>query len=579
MLNLVKPFILLIVILLTTTCAHPERMREKFDRITGKYNDPELKLSQEEYKEKLFKNSKKALSEDKLDSSFEPQPFIAPPIPPSFKKDKLVTLSISNDVDVKDVLLELARLAEIDVEIDPKVSGGIILKVSDRPLTEVIDRVTELAYLRYTITNNVLHVEPDTPYMVSYPVDFLNLVRNNKSNYKVSVSLDGSSGSSGSSSIGSGSNTEITSEQKEDLWDTISKDIKQMIESVNYTATGSAPYVTINKQAGIINVVTNSRAHTNIKSYLAKVRTSISAQALIEAKIVEVSLNEEYKTGINWNVLDRNGLLGAQNDFTNVLGEYTANPGGITIGVLNGLKNTLGKKFDPTTNASSLIAAVNLMDLFGVTRTLSSPRVHAMNNQQAVLSFAQNYVYFKLNIETNNDSSATTTTSQTNVTSDLKTVPIGIILTLQPSINTDTNEITMSIRPTISRITEFKSDPSVTYVLATSSTDLSDSGLESNVPVVEVKELDSVLKIKSGDIMVIGGMMEDRFMSNESGIPLLKDMFIAGNLFKSNGKVKKTIQTVIFIQATIIPGGNSYSQSDKDFYNTFAHDPNPFSLK
>ena len=576
--NFYRIIALISTISLGVTSCNPLVQHNIRNRYSGTKIDDDLGLSKSQVDGYFSRYNQDKFVNNEHQNIDDIEPIIAEPLKPSLKKDKLVTLSISNDVDVKDVLIELARLAEIDIEIDPGVKGGIILKVTDKPLTEV--RVSELASLRYSINGNVLRVEVDTPYSESYPVDFINLVRSNKSSYKVNVGLDGSGGGSGggSSSIGSGSLTEITSEQKDDLWGTITLDIKQMIESTTYPASNITPYVTINQRAGIITVVTNARVHQRIRNYLSKVKSNISAQALIEAKIVEVSLSDEYRTGINWNMIDRTGAKIGANVSFNPIGEFTANAGDFTLGVLNGLGISQTKRFN-SNSSDTLISAVQLMETFGATRTLSSPRLHAMNNQQAVLSFAQNFVYFKLNIDqtSSTTSSSSSAVTDTKVTSDLKTVPIGLILSIQPTINVETNEITMAVRPTISRIVNRVKDPAIVYALE--STGITNQDLTSEVPVVEVKELDSIVKMKSGNIMVIGGMMEERSNNNESGIPLAKEIPFFGNLFKSNGKIKNTIQTIVFLKATILPGGSNYTPADKDFYNTFTNDPNALQLK
>ena len=199
-----------------------------------------------------------------------------------------------------------------------------------------------------------------------------------------------------------------------------------------------------------------------------------------------------------------------------------------------------------------------------------------MNNQQAVLTFAENSVYFTLQLdEQNNIPSGSTTTDKLTIKSDIRTVPIGVIMTLQPSINLDTNEITMNIRPTLSRITSRIQDPGVAIIANRLNTNIT-----SEVPIVEVRELDSILRIKSGQVMVIGGLMEERSVNTDVGLPGFQRIPIAGNLFKSKSEAAKTVETVIFIKATIIPGagGGMIHEDDKNFYKTFANDSHPLTF-
>jgi general secretion pathway protein D len=151
----------------------------------------------------------------------------------------------------------------------------------------------------------------------------------------------------------------------------------------------------------------------------------------------------------------------------------------------------------------------------------------------------------------------------------MNSVPIGMILTLQPSINLQTQEITMNIRPTITKISDSANsvvDPAVAFIA-----NQSKITIDSSVPIVQVKELDSILKIKSGQIMVIGGMMEDQSSSKNSGMPYAMDVPVFGNLFKKVTRTNKLVQTVIFIKATKVATDN-VSKKDKDFYNNFAID-------
>lgn len=598
--------------------------------------DQTLKMSRDDYKSQLLPPQKPVETVTlKAPSIPDVSPILVAPRRPLIGKDKLVSLSVTEDVPLKDVLLELSRLSDIDMELDPAISGGIILKVKNRPFSEVIERIANLAGLRYSLENGAMKVEKDTPYLATYPVDFLNLIRSNKSDIAVSTTVGngGAAGGTSGSGTGSGSSNAITSQYDGDLWKSLEDNINKMIGSSSTATAAAAPaaatptaaatatpsstpsssavsggvlstlglagqtaspaslttlattaanmasstasaakssFVTINKQAGVINVFGTKKQQDSVKKYLDYVKESTSSQVLIDAKIVEVTLNDEYHTGINWNTVDRNLGVGIKGDFTTNITGITDKIG---IGVLNKTATSLA---DPT----NLEAMVNMTQIFGTTRTLSSPRLHAMNNQQALLSFAENDVYFSLDIETTDAQVTNGTITQpakTTVNSTLNTVPIGIILSLQPSINVDSNEITMSIRPTLSRITGHVEDPAVAYIAA-SSTSADVRALKNTVPIVEVREMDSVLKIKNGQIMVIGGLMEERANNNDSGVPFLGTIPWAGNLFKSVGKTTSVVQTVIFIKATIIPSSGGVGHEDKDFYKKFTRDPKPLAF-
>jgi MSHA type pilus biogenesis protein MshL len=598
--------------------------RDEIDRETG--------LSRKEFKDGLLSpESSRAKGKTSLhsDESVETAPskgkvstmppplaaIVIPPKPPLMNQDKLITLSVTEDVSLRDVLMELARRADVDMQIDKHIRSGIILRVKDRPFREVIEHISEMAGLRYSMVNNILKVELDSPYVEQYNLDLLNSTRSTTASVNISTNVGGSgassaSGTSGSSgggsssggesggaSASSGSKSSISLKTDGDTWKAIEVDLRNIVNgsssAVNsnqpannaLTAAGQSPnatsndqpseelpFVVINRQAGIITVRANGRHHAQVKAYLAKVRQNMAAQVLIEAKVLEVTLNDQFRTGINWDLVDNKLGIGFRGNFV----ENTAGISEkISLGVFNKVgRETLDRLGD--SNGDTLHALADLTQLFGTTRTLSSPRLHAMNNQQAVLSFAENQVYFTLQIQQTSDQLSGTTVipGQTTVNSTLNTVPIGLLLTLQPSINSSTNEITMNIRPTLSRVTKFVADPAVTFLTASSNDDAVRS-LKSEVPVVEVREMDSVLKLKSGQVMVIGGLMEERAVNKDNGIPVLGGLPVIGRLFKSVGRETTLVQTVIFIRATVISSDGLVPSSDQRFYEQYSRDPQP----
>ncbi|MEO0348170.1 MAG: hypothetical protein AAF153_02335, partial [Pseudomonadota bacterium] len=530
--------------------------------------DDELNLTRNDIRKLIYNEEARKQKEAEINLP-DIEPIIAKAKAPDIKNDRKVSLAISNDVDVKDVLLEMARLAELDIELDPEITAGIILQVNERPITEVVERICDLANLRYSVDRGVLRIERDRQYFENYHLDFINLVRSNSGSLNVSVGLD-SSGDDTGSSQSSGSSSTIDSSYEGDLWQTIEDNITQIISvsnastpavvtAANNTASASdtsgTNLININREANTINVYADNRSHKAIKAYLKQVKRYISAQANIEVKIVEVALKDEFKSGIDWQMFKK--FAGRNSSFN-----LTENP--ISGEFTNGAGNI---EFQINTENDSLFNIVNMLNVFGLTRTLSSPRINAMNNQQAILSFAKNQVYYELDVS--NISSTEGNNTSESIDSTLKTVPIGLILNLQPSINPDTDEITMNVRPTISRVVDNVSDPSVSFALTNIPAE-DRSTITNSVPVVEVKEIDSILKVKSGHTMVIGGMMEERSLSYESGLPFASELPIAGNLFKSRNKTTSTIQTIIFIKATIVDSSAAVSEDDKKIYRGFS---------
>jgi MSHA type pilus biogenesis protein MshL len=515
---------------------------------------------------------------------------LATPRPPAIGEKQLVSLFVTDDVPLKDVLIELGRLADVDMEIDSSIQGGIVFRAQNRPFNEVIERISRLAGLRYEMQNGVLRVERDTPVVKTYPVDFLSFTRSSSSNIAITTSVlsstvggGGGGGGGGGDSLSSGSSAEISYENEGDFWTQLTAGLQAV---VNYTpanrssapdvvvansaggggggadgaAAGAGNIVNVNRQAGTVTVSAPDYVQGMVQDYLNKVSETVSSQVLIEAKIVEVTLNEQYQSGINWNQVFSSRFLTMDADFNNI----DTGIGNLTELVIGGTSAA-----DP-----SLDAIVSLTEQFGTTRTLSSPRLHAMNNQQAVLTFAQNLVYFDVDVQREQQVSGDTVLPPLlTVDAEPVTVPIGIIISLQPVINTRTNEVTLSVRPTLSRVIDFVPDPSVAFLLAEL-----DSTVSNQIPQIEVRELDSLMRMRSGQIMVLGGLLEQVGEDTDTGVPFLSEVPWVGNAFKAVNKQNQVRELFILVKATIVGNNSNYHDADQHIYKKFTTDHRPLAF-
>lgn len=513
--------------------------------------------------------------------------FISEPESPFLENDKLVTLSVTENVPVKEVLIELARRAEIDIEIDPGITGGVIIIANEKPLSDVIGRIARQAGLRYEIKEGILKVERDLPFVRNYRMNILDINRTSTGSVSINTNLLG--GGNGNITSGSTSTLDAASGTT-DFWGVIEEGVANILSQFQSgsaggggtggaTGTGlsgqpvaAAPggaaagqsassLLSVNRQAGLVSVLATERQHSAVKEYLDYIHISHSSQVLIEAKILEVSLDDEYRSGINWNFVSNDVVINSGFDD---IGNLASND----LFTVNVLPNEIFGL-----DGTSIDATIDLIDQFGVSRTLSSPRINAMNNQFAVLTFAENFVYFELDVEEETEDNDGQEVVTLTIDSTIQTVPIGVLLGLQPSIDLQNNEIVMNVRPTLSRINDFVVDPGVAIIAAQNNVD----GIVSEIPVVEVRELDTVLRIKNGQVMVIGGLMEERSTNNDRGVPGLAKTPIIGNAFKSVVKDTEVVETVIFIKATIVPG-QGVSVEDKEFYRHFTRDSRPLKL-
>jgi len=414
-----------------------------------------------------------------------------------------ISISISDTLPLKQAFLTLSEQTKIDLQLDPGIKNSLVFSAYNRPLIDIIHDICELAGLRYRIVNNSIRIEQDTPYPVNYNVQFLNMARSSKA--QVSIATDVFSNTKeGHSNLDNGSNSTVSAQSDNDFWEEVTGNLETILNDGNDSS------FTIHKQGGIISVRANSRQHKLIDQYLENLKRAISTQVLIEAKVIEVNLKDEFKAGINWQKLT----------------------GGITrLDMPLGTIAQHGTHMDPSTAQQQILSfgiqqhdfssIVKAIQQFGACETLSSPRLTVLNNQQAILKVAQNQVYFRLKYD--KEYNINIQRESINVSSDIQTVPIGLVMAVQPSIDYETGEIILSLRPTISRLSRSVSDPAVAIALANSK-DNSMNNTPSLIPVVEVREIDSVLRIASGEVAVLGGLMESRNNMESTKLPIAGDI-------------------------------------------------------
>jgi general secretion pathway protein D len=588
--KLVSLAITLVLVLSNVGCS--ERFVEKHINTTIKDPiDRDINMSRDEFKEvlrPLKQDESQKQKEEQSQKELPYSPVVLAPEPPDVLSAKTATLSITEDVPIKDVLIELARLADLELALDPNISGGIILKVKERPIKDIVEMIADQASLRYSIENGILKVQKDGPYLASYNVDYINMNRSSKGTISTQTQVlsvdtaatNGGAGGGGGDGKGltSGSNSEITISYDGDIWKTIEENLSKivygfdqgLIKDDNSSSQKVSAYYTINKQASTITVMADSKKQKAIKKYLDKLKQSLSAQVLIEAKIIEVSLSELYSAGIDWERLSGKDFVGT---FGFAPSFSTSNDT-----VFGTIATSQIQKSNERSGALSSVA--KFLEGFGTTRVLQNPRVTALNNQQAVLTFAKNKPYFTVQGTAQQEVTNTggnTTTQPVTVTSTLRTIPIGIILSLQPSINLETQEVIMNIRPTLSKEASDQAVQDPAAQILNSSIGGNTEKIKSEIPVVEVREMDTVLKVKSGDIMVIGGLIEHEDNNRDTGVPGVSRIPLLGNLAKQVEKKTYIRETVILIQATIIPSGY-YHPQDKKVYQTMMQDSRPLTF-
>ena len=300
-----------------------------------------------------------------------------------------------------------------------------------------------------------------------------------------------------------------------------------------YRETGS---VIANAENGVINVRATQRQHEKVREFLDGIMGNARRQVLIEATIVEVDLSDRYQQGIDWSLLRTAGSgIGTGVSIT---------PGGpssgqVTGGVLSSLTTLTWSK---TSWEYSLTAALRLLESFGTLRVLSSPKVSVLNSQTSILKVVDNEVYFIVTVTPGTLATSTTAATPATYTSAINTVPIGFLMTVTPQISNH-GEVILNLRPTISRISGFATDPNP---------DLARNGVVNRIPVVQSREMESILRVQSGDIAVLGGLIQDTRDRKTDGIPGLNGIPVVGDLFKYSDNRSRKTELVIFLRPTVL---------------------------
>ena len=461
-----------------------------------------------------------------------------------------LSVTISSSMNLRDVFWQLAKLAGVNVFVVPELDSGVSFEAKNRPFLDILKDICSSRNLKYTINGNSVKIEHDSPMTQVYNLQFLNLHRETQSSVSISTdifmnqSLTNShqNAPQASSENANGSNSVISGTIKNDFWTELEQNVKNIV--------GEEGSVSIHRQGGLITVVAPQLKQDEVKRYVDLLRETSESQVLIEAKILEVNLSNEFKNGINWNILRSGGAT--------LLKDYSDRTGMLSFGV----------------NRNNLSIVAGLIEKFGAVKTLSSPRITVLNNQSAILKVAQNEVIYIPELQRQYGSVSDSRGSDF-LTTTLHTVPIGLIMSVQPSIDHKNNSVLLNLRPTISRVAGYKEVPFF-YQQTSSNSSSATSGIQSQkVPIIDVREMDSMLKLQSGQVVVMGGLMRETSRNNRNGLPGLSPLdVIAGD----NEKGTDVTELVIFLKATILKKKHHHD-ADKRLYDKFADDPRPLRFK
>ena len=488
----------------------------------------------------------KSASDDvTADKALIPQPVTqVPALPRPGQRKKLETYTVVvNQVPVRELLFSMARDADLNLDIDNDISGKITMNAIDQTLPKILDRIESQANITYFVEDKTLKVMADKPYLYTYNINYLNINRSSRGKVSVATEIGATStgiqntGSGGSSAGGNNANSEINNESINEFWTTITLNIGgilgEEIKSGSSSRMATGNNIIVNRESGVIAVRATAKQHKLVKKFIDKVVDGAQRQVLIEVTIAEVELSDLYQAGIDWSVVSETAFIG---------GKRVVTKGGVqdVLGGNLGSSPFFQLATAGTINGNPLNITLKALETFGDVKVLSSPKVMALNNQTAILKVVDNEVYFTTDVEVvaGQDGKDSITAFDTTV----NTVPVGIVMSVSPYID-ETGTVTLNIRPTISRIINFVNDPNPL---------LADAGVVSEIPVIQVREIETMLKVNDGDTAVIGGLMQDQINKENHGVPILSSIPLLGALFSYTEDKYVKSELVIFIRPVVI---------------------------
>ncbi|EXI85273.1 MAG: Pectic enzymes secretion protein OutD [Candidatus Accumulibacter regalis] len=496
---------------------------------------------------------------------------------------------VVNNVQVHDLLFALARDAKLNVDIHPGIVGEVTLNAIDQTLPQLLTRISKQVDMRFELDGPNLAVMPDTPYLKNYKVDYVNISRDVTGTVSTNTQISTSAlatGSGGAAGTGNTSRIQIENKSNNRFWVSLEKNLKDLLhetdkifpegttetvteQSASQSTTGTggtataagttarltqlaqnlagspnpatlqnsgatvvkrmtfreAASVIANPETGVINVRATSRQHERVQEFLDRVMGSARRQVLIEATIIEVGLSDGYQQGIEWS------RFTSGSDYSVTKPALTTNVGSVVTPYVLKYRN-----LDPL----NLLSTVELLRAFGTVKVLSSPKLTVLNNQTATLKVSEDFVYFNVKqdvVPGNTNTNATVTTTTTP-----QSVSIGFFMSLTPQIS-DNGTVTLNVRPSISSIAELKQDPNPS---------LAANNIKNLVPQIRMREIESIMRVESGDIAVLGGLMEDRLDNRAGRLPGLGDIPFIGEVFNTRNNSSAKTELVVLIRPTVI---------------------------
>jgi len=488
-------------------------------------------------------------------------------------QEKKFDLAVNN-APANQVLLAIVSGTRYSMLVHPDVKEPISVNLKDVSLFEALDAIRELYGYDYKVDGTRIYIQPLTLQTRVFQISYLNDLRKGTSDMTVTASgaINPAGGAAAPAAGGAASeSSKLNTTSTSDFWTELAKSLTAIVGS----AEGRS--VVVSPQSGVIVVRAMPVELRNVAAYLKATQLSVERQVIIEAKILEVQLNDGYQQGINWAAFNRTtSSAGSVSMLTPGTALTTGGPlvGGTTTSPAGGLSGgslanvtvagtpisttspgtnilagaAAGTLFGLAFQASNFAALISFLETQGNVHVLSSPRIATLNNQKAVLKVGSDQL-FVTNVSSSTTSSQGVVQNSTSPTITFQSFFSGVALDVTPRIDED-NNIILHIHPSVSNVQQI--DTTITL------SPQQGGSVSIPVPRSSIQETDSIIRAQDGQIVAIGGLMTQAQVSDRSGIPGLGSIPVAGNLFGNTNKVSQKRELVILLKATVV-------HSDKDW--------------